>query len=119
MARSSRSAVTTSSSPAPTAPMRRCTSFSSSKERRRKEEWCRHDGGPERAAPRLSAGPFRPDGAIMIKSMTGFASVTREDERATMTVTIKSLNHRYLDLQLRIPQSLAALEPDEIGRAHV
>jgi len=48
----------------------------------------------------------------MIKSMTGFASVTREDERATMTVTIKSLNHRYLDLQLRIPQSLAALEAD-------
>ncbi|OLD17270.1 MAG: YicC family protein [Acidobacteria bacterium 13_1_40CM_3_65_5] len=48
----------------------------------------------------------------MIKSMTGFASVTREDERATMTVTIKSLNHRYLDLQLRVPQSLAALEVD-------
>jgi len=44
--------------------------------------------------------------------MTGFASVTREDERATMTVTIKSLNHRYLDLQLRLPQSLASLEPD-------
>jgi len=48
----------------------------------------------------------------VIKSMTGFASVTREDERATMTVTIKSLNHRYLDLQLRIPQSLAAVEAD-------
>src|SRR5262245_4197819 len=48
----------------------------------------------------------------MIKSMTGFASVTREDERATMTVTIKSLNHRYLDLQLRIPQSLASVESE-------
>ena len=48
----------------------------------------------------------------MIKSMTGFASVTREDERATVTVTIRALNHRYLDLQLRIPQSLAAVEPD-------
>jgi uncharacterized protein (TIGR00255 family) len=44
--------------------------------------------------------------------MTGFASVTREDERATMTVTIKSLNHRYLDLQLRMPQSLATMEAD-------
>jgi len=43
----------------------------------------------------------------MIKSMTGFASVTLEDERATMTVTIRALNHRYLDLQLRIPQALA------------
>jgi len=48
----------------------------------------------------------------MIKSMTGFASVTREDERATITVTIRALNHRYLDLQLRIPQSLAAIEAD-------
>jgi uncharacterized protein (TIGR00255 family) len=38
--------------------------------------------------------------------------VTREDERATMTVTIKSLNHRYLDLQLRLPQSLASLETE-------
>jgi len=48
----------------------------------------------------------------MIKSMTGFSSVAREDEHATITVTIKSLNHRYLDVQLRLPQSLAALEAD-------
>jgi len=48
----------------------------------------------------------------MITSMTGFASVTREDERATITVTIRALNHRYLDLQLRLPQSLGALEAD-------
>ena len=46
----------------------------------------------------------------MIKSMTGFASVTREDERATLGVTIRALNHRHLDVQLRTPQSLAALE---------
>jgi len=48
----------------------------------------------------------------MIKSMTGFAAVTREDDRATIAVTIRALNHRYLDLQLRIPQMLAALESD-------
>jgi uncharacterized protein (TIGR00255 family) len=48
----------------------------------------------------------------MIKSMTGFAAITREDERATITVTVRSLNHRYLDLQLRMPQSLAAIEAD-------
>jgi uncharacterized protein (TIGR00255 family) len=46
----------------------------------------------------------------MIKSMTGFASVTREDDRATIAVTVRALNHRYLDLQLRIPQALAAIE---------
>src|SRR5437879_2667673 len=48
----------------------------------------------------------------MIKSMTGFASVTVEDDRATVAVTIRALNHRYLDLQLRIPQSLASIESD-------
>jgi uncharacterized protein (TIGR00255 family) len=48
----------------------------------------------------------------MIKSMTGFTSVTCEDERATITVTIRALNHRYLDLQLRVPQSIATIESD-------
>jgi uncharacterized protein (TIGR00255 family) len=48
----------------------------------------------------------------MIKSMTGFASVAHEDERVSMSITIRAVNHRYLDLQLRLPQSLAALEPD-------
>jgi uncharacterized protein (TIGR00255 family) len=44
--------------------------------------------------------------------MTGFASITSEDERATVAVTIRALNHRYLDLQLRIPQALAAIEAE-------
>jgi uncharacterized protein (TIGR00255 family) len=46
----------------------------------------------------------------MIKSMTGFASISREDERATIAVTIRAVNHRYLDVQVRNPQSLAAIE---------
>jgi uncharacterized protein (TIGR00255 family) len=46
----------------------------------------------------------------MIKSMTGFASLTRDDESGTVTVTIRSVNHRFLDLQLRIPPALAPLE---------
>jgi uncharacterized protein (TIGR00255 family) len=48
----------------------------------------------------------------MIKSMTGFASVTREDGRAAVAVTIRALNGRFLDLQLRAPQSLGAIEAD-------
>jgi uncharacterized protein (TIGR00255 family) len=51
----------------------------------------------------------------MIKSMTGFASVTREDDRSTIGVTVRALNHRHLDVQLRIPQSLAAVETDIRG----
>src|SRR5262245_27525466 len=45
-----------------------------------------------------------------MKSMTGFASLTRDDDAATVTVTIRSVNHRYLDLQLRLPPTLAAVE---------
>ena len=39
----------------------------------------------------------------MIKSMTGFAALTREDELAAISVTLRAVNHRYLDLQLRVP----------------
>ena len=46
----------------------------------------------------------------MIKSMTGFASLTRDDEAATIAVTIRAVNHKFLDLQLRIPPSLASIE---------
>jgi uncharacterized protein (TIGR00255 family) len=47
----------------------------------------------------------------MIKSMTGFASLTRDDERGAIGVTIRSVNHRFLDLQLRLPPSIAEIEP--------
>jgi uncharacterized protein (TIGR00255 family) len=46
----------------------------------------------------------------MIKSMTGFASLTHEDGRASIAVTVRAVNHRFLDLQLRLPQSLGDLE---------
>jgi uncharacterized protein YicC (UPF0701 family) len=47
----------------------------------------------------------------VIKSMTGFASLTHEDERATIGVTVRAVNHRFLDLQLRLPQSFGDVEP--------
>ena len=47
----------------------------------------------------------------MIKSMTGFASLTHEDDRATIGVTVRAVNHRFLDVQLRIPPSFGDLEP--------
>ncbi len=43
--------------------------------------------------------------------MTGFASLTREDERGTIGMTVRAVNHRFLDLQLRLPPQLADLEP--------
>ena len=43
--------------------------------------------------------------------MTGFASLTRDEERGTIGITIRAVNHRFLDVQLRLPPSLADLEP--------
>jgi uncharacterized protein (TIGR00255 family) len=52
----------------------------------------------------------------MIKSMTGFASVSMEDDRASIGVTVRSVNHRYLDVQMRLPQSLGQIEARLRGR---
>jgi uncharacterized protein (TIGR00255 family) len=47
----------------------------------------------------------------MIKSMTGFASQARDEERGSLSVTLRAVNHRFLDLQIRVPAPLADLEP--------
>jgi uncharacterized protein (TIGR00255 family) len=47
----------------------------------------------------------------MICSMTGFSAVTVELETGSISLEIRSLNHRYLDLQLRIPDEFRMLEP--------
>ena len=42
--------------------------------------------------------------------MTGFASVSREEAGDRVSVTIKSVNHRFLDVQIKAPQALGGLE---------
>jgi uncharacterized protein (TIGR00255 family) len=42
----------------------------------------------------------------MIKSMTGFSSLTREDDLVALSVTLRAVNHRYLDVQVRVPAAL-------------
>jgi uncharacterized protein (TIGR00255 family) len=42
--------------------------------------------------------------------MTGFASVSREAAGDKVHVTMKSVNHRFLDVSLKVPQALAAIE---------
>lgn len=44
--------------------------------------------------------------------MTGYAVVTGESAAGTLTIEIKSVNSRFLDLQFRINDDLRALEPD-------
>ena len=46
----------------------------------------------------------------MILSMTGFAAVAAELPGASLAVELRSVNHRYLDLTLRLPDELRGLE---------
>ena len=47
----------------------------------------------------------------MILSMTGFAAVTTELPGLSLAVELRSVNHRYLDLVVRLPDELRAHEP--------
>lgn len=46
----------------------------------------------------------------MIKSMTGFGRAEYKEEGVKITVELKSVNHRYLDLNIRLPRKFNYLE---------
>lgn len=46
----------------------------------------------------------------MIKSMTGFGQGSFESESGRITVDIKTVNNRFLDIHLKMPTEMAALE---------
>lgn len=46
----------------------------------------------------------------MIKSMTGFGRGNIDQDGRSFTVEIKSVNHRYCDLNIKMPKSLLSLE---------
>jgi uncharacterized protein (TIGR00255 family) len=62
-----------------------------------------------------------------VYSMTGYATLRADAaEQASFTLTLKSVNHRFLDLQLRLPQGCEALEApvrkalkEQVHRGHV
>ena len=46
-----------------------------------------------------------------IRSMTGYAQVNAHvDDELTLTLSLKSVNHRFLDLHLRLPVELDPVE---------
>ncbi len=47
----------------------------------------------------------------MIYSMTGFASLDKSTSSGTLVIELRSVNHRYLELQLKLDDNLRALEP--------
>ncbi len=62
-----------------------------------------------------------------VRSMTGFAQVKAQvNDRVSLTLALKSVNHRFLDLHLRMPSDSDALEmklrrllKDKLARGHV
>ena len=47
----------------------------------------------------------------MIYSMTGYAMATKESSQGTLSLELRSVNHRYLDIQFRLPDKFRVLEP--------
>ncbi|MCA9581190.1 MAG: YicC family protein, partial [Myxococcales bacterium] len=60
-------------------------------------------------------------GGSVVRSMTGFGSASREGAGATVSVEIRSVNHRQGDVRLRVSGELQALvaEMEEALRTHV
>jgi uncharacterized protein (TIGR00255 family) len=46
-----------------------------------------------------------------LKSMTGYAQARAAENGWSLRVTIRSVNHRFLDLHLRVPEGFEPLEP--------
>ena len=47
----------------------------------------------------------------MIRSMTGFGRADVATDLCTLSVEARSVNHRHLDLAIRLPRALASVEP--------
>jgi uncharacterized protein (TIGR00255 family) len=48
----------------------------------------------------------------MIRSMTGFGQGSEESDGYRVTVDVRTVNHRFVDVRVRIPSELAAFERD-------
>lgn len=46
----------------------------------------------------------------MVRSMTGYGRFDAENEQSRISVEIKSVNHRYCDVSIRLPRNLNAFE---------
>jgi len=46
----------------------------------------------------------------MLSSMTGYGSATRTGERAAVTVDVRTVNHRSLDIHIRVPREFGSFE---------
>lgn len=61
-----------------------------------------------------------------LKSMTGYAQAARTENGFAMRLSVRSVNHRFLDLHVRVPEGFEPLEPrirqiirDRVRRGHL
>src|SRR5687767_13280533 len=47
----------------------------------------------------------------MIRSMTAYATAERATDGGTLACELRAVNHRFLELGLRLPEELRVLEP--------
>src|SRR5580700_3033121 len=50
-------------------------------------------------------------GLKSLRSMTGYAQAQSADNGVGLRVSLRSVNHRFLDLHLRVPEGFEPLEP--------
>ena len=79
--------------------------------------------GPHSAAAAHDASKDR---AGKIRSMTGYAQARRVEDGWSLRISIRSVNHRFLDLHLHVPNGFEPLEPrmrqlarERLRRGHV
>ncbi|MFZ3218370.1 MAG: YicC/YloC family endoribonuclease [Candidatus Acidiferrales bacterium] len=65
---------------------------------------------PGTGSQSVSVNPAKPHSAGL-KSMTGYAQARAVESGWSLRVTIRAVNHRFLDLHLRIPEGFEPLEP--------
>jgi len=73
-----------------------------------------------------AAAPQAQSSAAGLKSMTGYAQAHATQDGWSLRVSIRSVNHRFLDLHLRVPEGFEPLEPrirqlvrERIRRGHL
>jgi uncharacterized protein (TIGR00255 family) len=55
--------------------------------------------------------PVKPQQRLAIKSMTGYAQARAVEESRSFRISIRAVNHRFLDLHIRVPEGFEAVEP--------
>ena len=66
---------------------------------------------PRNGAREFTIGTFVALDRRMIRSMTAFASGERATEWGTLGCELRAVNHRFLEIGVRLPEELRALEP--------